>query len=118
MLVSSSSVPFSWRDLVWTIAVWFNGAASITAGSPLRDARKEVRSYQAEAAYSAAAAGLAAAGDQQAQLHTLQALSRLQLKQNRPLEAAATLSAGQANRSIPGRILRSLLRLPAKFLRS
>jgi tetratricopeptide (TPR) repeat protein len=73
---------------------------------------------QAEAAYRIAIRLLEDLEEPEALQHTRQSLSQLQLRQNRPLEAAATLSAGQTDRSLRGRLLRTLLRLPSKLLRS
>lgn len=57
-------------------------------------------------------------GDEEAERHTLAALSQLQLRQRRPLEAAATMGAARADRSLRGRLLSWLLRLQSKLLRS
>ncbi len=72
----------------------------------------------AEQHYREAAELFAAAGDEQSRRHTLTALSQLQLKQRRPLEAAATLSAGSTDRSLRGRLLSWLMRLQSRLLRS
>lgn len=73
---------------------------------------------QAEQHYKEAAELFGAAGDEDSRRHTLAALSQLQLKQRRPLEAAATMSAGSTDRSLRGRVLGWLLRLQSKLLRS
>jgi tetratricopeptide (TPR) repeat protein len=73
---------------------------------------------QAETAYRSAVAQFEALDDKEAVQHTRQSLSQLQFRQNRPLEAAATLSATQTDRSLRGRLLRTLLKLPSKLLRS
>lgn len=76
------------------------------------------RIEQAEAAYRSAIAQFEKLDDPEALRHTRQALSQLQLRQNRPLEAAETLSADQGDRSLRGRLIRMLMRIPSKLLRS
>jgi tetratricopeptide (TPR) repeat protein len=71
----------------------------------------------AEQNYRQAADLFAALGDSDAERHTLTALSQLQLKQRRPLEAAATLSASRADRSLRGRLLNWLFRIQSRLLR-
>lgn len=72
----------------------------------------------AEQNYRQAADLFNALGDGDAERHTLTALSQLQLKQRRPLEAAATLSSGRADRSLRGRLLSWLVRIQSRLLRS
>lgn len=72
----------------------------------------------AEQMYREAAELFGQVGDQDSQRQTLAALSQLQLKQRRPLEAAATMSASPTDRSLRGRLLAWLLRIQSRLLRS
>lgn len=71
----------------------------------------------AEAKYREAAELFGKLGDGESQRQTLAALSQLQLKQRRPLEAAATLSASPTDRSLRGRLLKLLFRIQSRLLR-
>ena len=74
----------------------------------------------AEAAYQQAAEMFRGLGEAEALRYTLNALAQLQLRQNRPLEAANTLQAGtlaSPPRGLRGRLLKQLLRLPSRLLR-
>jgi len=75
---------------------------------------------QAEAAYLEAAALFEGTGDDEERMLTLNALSQLQLRQRRPLEAVATLQAGVQSGRASGfraRLIQFLLRLPSRLLR-
>ena len=75
----------------------------------------------AEASYREAAEQFEKLGEHEARLHTLNALAQLQLRQNRPLEAATTFQAGYSAspaRGLRGRLLKQLLKLPSRLLRS
>ncbi|NPA26791.1 MAG: hypothetical protein GXO36_04250 [Chloroflexi bacterium] len=77
------------------------------------------RTDEAVQAYRRAWKLLEAAGEGEAVAYVAQALSRLQLRQNRPLEALVTMDQGLA--SSPKRLhqrLRALLRWPFRFLGS
>lgn len=74
--------------------------------------------HAAENSYRQAAELFHKADDDESHRHTLAALSQLQLKQRRPLEAAATMSGARADRSLRGRLLAWLVRLQSKLLRS
>jgi len=74
----------------------------------------------AEAAYQQAAEMFRVLGAAESLRFTLNALAQLQLRQNRPLEAANTLQAGtlaSPPRGLRGRLLKQLLRLPSRLLR-
>jgi len=74
----------------------------------------------AEAAYQQAAEMFRELGDSESLRYTLNALAQLQLRQNRPLEAANTLQAGtlaSPPRGLRGRILKHLLQLPSRLFR-
>jgi tetratricopeptide (TPR) repeat protein len=74
---------------------------------------------EAEAAYRQAAEAFQRLGDQDSQSHTLKALSQLQLRQGRAMEALASMQRGldeQKGGGLRQRILRGLLNLPQKFL--
>ncbi len=73
----------------------------------------------AEAAYNQASELFASLGDDENRSHTLRALSQLQLARGRPLEAVASMQAGLAGQTRPSvrqRVLRWLLRWPARLL--
>jgi tetratricopeptide (TPR) repeat protein len=75
--------------------------------------------YQAaEAAYRNAADLFSKHGDIENSRYTLQALSRLQLRQGRPVEALTTMEAGlegQTQLGLRDRLLRRLLKLPYRL---
>ena len=48
---------------------------------------------------------------------TLAALSKLQLRQNRPFDAAATMGTGPQSGGLKSRILRGLYRVSGRLLR-
>ena len=76
---------------------------------------------QAEVAYREAADLFEESGDNEERMLTLSALSQLQLRQRRPLEAVATLQAGVPAGHASGfraRLIHFLLRLPSRLLRS
>ena len=76
---------------------------------------------EAEQAYRRAAKLFEQTGEEEERLATLTALSQLQLRQRRPLEAAATLQAGGSAGKVSGlraRFLSFLLRIPSRLLRS
>ena len=68
----------------------------------------------AESAYQAAAQRFQQLGDEESRSVTLKALSGLQLKDRRPLEAAATLQSGGGRPSLRSRLMQFLLRLLAR----
>lgn len=75
----------------------------------------------AEAAYQQAAESFRALGDHDSLRYTLNALAQVQLRQHRPFEAANTLQAGtlaSPPRGLRGRLLKKLLQLPSRLLRS
>lgn len=72
----------------------------------------------AEEAYKRATSILADMDDEEARAYTHQALSRLQIRQGRPLEAVSTMQAGlETNQrlSLRNRLLRFLLNLPSRL---
>jgi tetratricopeptide (TPR) repeat protein len=71
----------------------------------------------AEDAYRQATTLFANLDDDEARAFTHQALSRLQIRQGRAVEAVTTMQAGLADRplSLRDRILRFLLRLPSRL---
>ena len=74
----------------------------------------------AEASYQQAAELFRQLDEAESLRYTLNALAQLQLRQNRPLEAANTLQAGtlaSPPRGLRGRLLKQLLRLPSRLLR-
>lgn len=73
----------------------------------------------AEAAYREAVELFSKHGDTENAGYTLQALSRLQLRQGRPVEALSTMEAGlegQKRLGLRDRLLRRLLKLPFRLL--
>jgi hypothetical protein len=73
----------------------------------------------AEKAYSKAARLLGKAGDEEARAQTLAALSRLQLKQGKPVQAVSSMQSGlegSSRLSIGKRFLRWVLSLPSRIL--
>jgi len=73
----------------------------------------------AEVAYRHAIDLFANLGDTERHNYTLQALSRLQLRRGKPLEAVTTMQIGlddQPNPNLRNRLLRRLLRLPFRLL--
>jgi tetratricopeptide (TPR) repeat protein len=72
----------------------------------------------AEAAYAKAAKLLQKAGDEETRAQTLAALSRLQLRRGKPLQAVTSMQSGMEDSSrlsIGRRFLRWLLGLPSRF---
>lgn len=71
--------------------------------------------------YEQSANLLEQAGEYELRAHVLQSLSKLQLKSGRQIEALATMEAGLEGFKKPSlkqRLLKKLLRLPFKFLKS
>jgi len=68
----------------------------------------------AESAYQEAAHRFLQLGDEESRSVTLKSLSGLQLKDHRPLEAAATLQAGGGRPGLRSRLMQFLLRLLAR----
>ena len=68
----------------------------------------------AESAYQEAAHRFQQLGDEDSRSVTLKALSGLQLKDHRPLEAAATLQSGGGRPGLRSRLMQFLLRLLAR----
>ena len=78
------------------------------------DKREEARTL-----YLQALTLLQEIGDQDSQAFTLQGLSRLQLKDGQPLQALDSMQAAmevKPRSGLPGRLVRRLLSLPARFL--
>jgi tetratricopeptide (TPR) repeat protein len=76
-------------------------------------------SANAEKAYAKAAKLLEKTGDDEARAQTLAALSRLQLKRGKPVQAVASMQSGLEGRSrlsIGRRFLRWLISLPGRIL--
>jgi tetratricopeptide (TPR) repeat protein len=76
-------------------------------------------SANAEKAYAKAANLLEKTGDDEARAQTLAALSRLQLKRGKPVQAVASMQSGLEGRSrlsIGRRFLRWLISLPGRIL--
>ena len=74
---------------------------------------------QAEQLYQQALVLFTEVGDQESQAFMLQGLSRLQLKEGRPMQALNSMQAAleaKPRRGLPGRIAQRLLSLPARLL--
>lgn len=69
----------------------------------------------AESAYQEAARRFERLGDQESRSVTVKALSQLQLKDRRPMQAAATLQAGEARPGLRSRLTQFLLRLLSRL---
>ena len=88
----------------------------------LGDAFESVgRKQEAADVYTQSADLLERAGEDEMRAHVLQALSKLQLKSGRQIEALATMEAGLdgfKKPSLKQRLLKKLLRIPFKMMRS